>query len=94
VSNAINAIFCAGRADCLRLLFCGKLDILDLPVVGELSALGLCKLPQYLPPWIVDPRSLLSLLTYSTFMTQIDLGSVTEVAERLLADTPLIKCDE
>ena len=90
VSSSINAIFSAGRSDCLKLLFCGKLDVMDLPALAELTALGLCQLPQYLPPWIIDPRSLLALLTYSTFMTNVDLVKMTEVAERLLADTPII----
>lgn len=90
VGSAISAIFSAGRSDCLKLLFCGKLDIMDLPALAELTSLGLCKLPQYLPPWITDPRSLLALLTYSTFMTNVDLVKITEVAERLLADTPII----
>lgn len=90
VGSAINAIFSAGRSDCLKLLFCGKLDIMDLPALAELTTLGLCQLPQYLPPWVVDPRFLLALLTYSTFMTNVDLVKITEVAERLLADTPII----
>ncbi|BAQ62619.1 hypothetical protein GM3708_3025 [Geminocystis sp. NIES-3708] len=92
VSSAINAMFSAGRADCLRLMFCGKLDIMDLPALAELTDLGLCKLPKYLPPWIIDPRSLLALLTYSTFMRKIDLDTSTKVASRLLGDTPIINC--
>lgn len=94
VSSAINAIFAAGRADCLRLLFCGKLDVMDLPALGELTVLGMCELPKYLPPWIIDPRSLLAFLTYSTFMTQVDLNQHSEVAKRLLADTPIIHFGE
>ena len=90
VSSSINAIFSAGRSDCLKLLFCGKLDIMDLPALAELTSIGLCEIPHYLPPWIVDPRSLLAFLTFSTFMTNVDLVKYTEVAERLLADTPII----
>lgn len=90
VGGAINAIFSAGRSDCLNLLFCGKLDVMDLPALGELTSLGLCQFPQYLPPWIIDPRSLMAFLTYSTFMNNVDLIKHTEVAERLLADTPII----
>ncbi|WP_324281667.1 flavohemoglobin expression-modulating QEGLA motif protein [Cyanobacterium aponinum UTEX 3222] len=90
VGGAINAIFSAGRSDCLNLLFCGKLDVMDLPALAELTSLGLCQLPQYLPPWIIDPRSLMAFLTYSTFMNNVDLIKHTEVAERLLADTPII----
>lgn len=90
VSNTINAIFSAGRSDCLKLLFCGKLDIMDLPALAELTSIGLCQLPKYVPPWIADPRSLLALLSYSTFMSNVDLIKSTEVAERLTADIPII----
>jgi hypothetical protein len=72
------------------LLFCGKLDALDIPAIGELTQMGLCKLPTYLPPWVHDPRYLLALLTYSNFMSEIDLPALTDIAKRLLADTPVI----
>ncbi len=90
VSSVINSIFAAGRSDCLKLLFCGKLDCLDIPALAELTSLGLCQLPKHLPPWIVDPRSLLALLSYSNFMSQIDLDLTTNVADRFLANTPII----
>lgn len=91
VSNTIRATFATGRADVLRLLFCGKLDFLDIPALCELCAMGLLRAPIYLPPWISDPRYLLALLTYSTFINQIDTGSLAEVAERLLANAPVVK---
>lgn len=40
VHNLLRSIVSAGRADCLRLLFCGKLDIEDIPVLHELSERG------------------------------------------------------
>ncbi len=91
VSSLIRSIFSAGRADCLRLLFCGKLDIFDIPALGELAAIGLRRLPTYLPPWVNDPRYLLALLTYSNFISGIDLEVTTEVVKRALADTPVIE---
>jgi uncharacterized protein (TIGR02421 family) len=91
VSNAIRAIFAAGRSDCLILLFCGKLDLLDLPALCELTAMGLCRLPRYLPPWISDPRYLLALFTYSAFMREIESERITEVVKNLLANIPIIE---
>lgn len=91
VSNAIRAIFTAGRSDCLILLFCGKLDLLDLPALCELTAMGLCRLPQYLPPWISDPRYLLALFTYSAFMRQVESEKITELVRKLLANAPIIE---
>lgn len=91
VSNTIRAIFAAGRSDCLRLLFCGKLDVLDIPALCELAAMGLCRPPRYLPPWASDLRSLLALLTYSTFMNQIDMQPVLAVAEKMLQCAPIVE---
>ena len=91
VGNFIRATFAAGRADVLRLLFCGKLDLQDLPVMCKLHAMGLLQAPVYLPPWINDPRYLLALLTYSTFMNKMDIQSLQAAAEQLLADAPVVK---
>jgi uncharacterized protein (TIGR02421 family) len=91
VSIAIRSCFAAGRSDVLRLFFCGKLDALDIPALCELYAMGLVRAPLYLPPWISDPRYLLALFTYSTFMNQIDIGRGVEVVEQLLAHAPVVK---
>lgn len=91
ISNAIRAIFAAGRSDCLRLLFCGKLDLQDLPALAELTRMGLCRLPRYLPPWVSDPRSLLALLTYSTFINQIDVIPMIAVAGKMLDSAPVVE---
>jgi hypothetical protein len=90
VSTAIRAMFSAGRADCLPLLFCGKLDIYDLPALAELTAAGLCRLPQFVPPWVSDPRYLLALLTFSTFMHQIESDRALAAAKQLLEHTPIL----
>ena len=91
VSNAIHAIFSAGRSDCLRLLFCGKLDLQDIPALCELAAMGLCQPARYLPPWASDLRSLLASLTYSTFMSKIDHAPMTAVVEKVLENAPIVE---
>lgn len=93
VGNTIRAIFSAGRADCLLLLFCGKLDVRDIPALCELTAAGLCQLPRFVPPWISDPRYLLALLTYSTFMNQIESEQITDYVRQLLAQAPIVAVD-
>jgi len=91
VSNAIRAFFAAGRSDCLKLLFCGKLDIMDIPALCELYTMGLCQVPLYLPPWVSDPRYLLALLTYSTFMNKMDMEPILLAATKLLENAPIVK---
>ena len=88
VHNFLRAAVAAGRADCLQLLFCGKLDIEDIPVLCELTALGLCRAPRYLPPWAADRRFLVSYLAYSSFLNSIDLSAIRSHYMRLLATSP------
>jgi len=90
VINTFRAVFAAGRADCLQLLFAGKLDVLDLPALGELGAAGLLRAPRFVPPWIADPRSLYALLAVSSITGRIDLAPMAEFAERLLAGVPRV----
>ena len=91
VDNFIRAGFAAGRADCLSLLFCGKLDLFDIPALCELYARGLCRPPRFLPPWISDPRHLLALLTFSVFTSRISLEPIVEVARKLLDSAPMVR---
>jgi uncharacterized protein (TIGR02421 family) len=91
VINAFRAIFAAGRADCLKLLFCGKLDIADIPALGELAHQGMICAPRFVPPWIGDPRSVYALLAVSSFTSRIDLEPMTTFAEQLLATVPRVE---
>jgi uncharacterized protein (TIGR02421 family) len=91
VNNFVRASFAAGRADCLGLLFCGKVDIFDIPALCELYELGLCRPPLFLPPWISDPRYLLAMLTFSLFVNRVDLQPVVDVTRRLLDSAPVVR---
>lgn len=90
VHNFLRAVVTAGRSDCLLLLFCGKLDIEDIPVLCELAAMGLCRVPQYLPPWAADRRFLLSYLAYSSYLNSIDLAAIRDHYKSLLEHSPIV----
>jgi uncharacterized protein (TIGR02421 family) len=90
VHNFLRAVVTSGRSDCLQLLFCGKLDIEDMPVLCELSAMGLCRPPRYLPPWAADRRFLLSYLAYSSYLNSIDLGAIRKHYASLLETSPAV----
>ena len=91
VNNFIRIAFSAGRADCLGLLFCGKLDHFDIPALCELYAMGLCRPPRFLPPWISDPRYLLALLTFAQFIQRVNLGPLAELARKVMDSAPLVQ---
>ncbi|MGA9278161.1 flavohemoglobin expression-modulating QEGLA motif protein [Ilumatobacter sp.] len=90
VSTFIRAAFVAGRADAVALLFSGKLDLWSVPALAELRSRGLVIPAQFVPPWASDPNWILSHLTLSTFMADVDLGSVAESVGHLLNHSPRV----
>ncbi len=90
VHNFLRTIVASGRTDCLQLLFCGKLDVEDIPVLCELADMGLCQKPTYLPPWAADRRFLLSYLAYSSYLNSIDLSKVRAHYDDLLQHSPRV----
>ncbi len=66
----------AGDATYIRLLFVGKIDLEDLVAMRILREEGLITEPRFMPPWATDLRYLLSYLSYSTFLNEIDLSHV------------------
>lgn len=94
VNNFIGAAFSSGRADCLSLLFCGKLDLFDIPALCELYAMGLCRPPRFLPPWVSDSRHLLAILTLNAFTKRINPEPLVDLAQRVLESAPLVRMPE
>jgi uncharacterized protein (TIGR02421 family) len=91
INYVIRACFAAGRADCLHLMFCGKLDLFALPALCELYAMGLCRAPRFLPPWISDPRHLLAMLTFTVFANRLDIEPLVAVVTKLLDSAPVVR---
>ena len=90
VHNFLRAIVSSGRVDCLPLMFVGKLDIEDIPMLCELFNQGLCLPPRFLPPWAKDKRFLLSYLAYSSFLNSVDMKAVGARYQGLLESAPLV----
>lgn len=90
VHDFLRSAVAAGRADCLQLMFCGKLDIEDIPVLCDLAALGLVRAPRFLPPWAADRRFLVSYLAYSGFLNRVRLSHVKHHYAELLASAPVV----
>jgi len=88
VHNFFRAIVSNNRVDYLPLIFCGKLDLDDIPVLSQLAQRGLLKKPKYLPPWASDKRFLLSYLAYSSFLNRIDMQKVKDYYNGLLEEAP------
>lgn len=72
VQNFLSVAVAAGKFEYIDLLFCGKLDLSDIPALKMMSEMGLIEKPKYLPPWIEDKRFLLTHLTFSSFLSVTD----------------------
>ena len=89
VTKFLRALVADGRADCLPLLFCGKMDLEDVPALAQLTEAGLCGAPAFLPPWAADRRYLVTFLSYSHFLSQAGLEQGRTHYHELLTHTPL-----
>jgi uncharacterized protein (TIGR02421 family) len=90
VANTIRTAFAAGRVDVLRLLFVGKLAVRALPALAVCAQAGLVTRPTFVPPWVRDPRGILSLLTLSTFLTRVDLPEMVSDVSEILDACPVV----
>ena len=90
VHSFLRSTVSAGRSDVVRLLFCGKLDLRDIPALGQLASAGLVRMPQFVPPWAADPGYLLSYLAFSSFLNTVDLKKISSRYHEMLADVPVV----
>jgi uncharacterized protein (TIGR02421 family) len=88
VHNYLRVVVKMGDVRLIRALFTGKLDLEDMPAILMLDDAGLLEKPQFLPPWIQDLRPLVTYLTYSRFLNQIDLGAVETRVEAIFRGEP------
>lgn len=90
VHNFMRSVVKMGRADLIRLLFVGKLDIEDVPALALLAREGWVEKAEFMPPWSKDLRFLVSYLGYSSFLNKVKLPGFQAYYSDLLADVPEI----
>lgn len=85
VSNFLRVSLTHGHADFVEVLFAGKLDLEDIPILAELRREGALAPPIYLPPWARDLRFLTAYMSYSAFLNETDLDAARAYVEALVA---------
>ena len=90
VHNFMRTVVKLGRADLIRILFAGKMDIEDVPALAQLSASGRMKSPDFMPPWAKDLRFLVSYMAYSGFLNQVKMPGFQAYYQEELADVPVV----
>lgn len=90
VHNYMRTVVKLGRADLIRILWSGKLDLEDVPALAYLAGEGHIRPPKYMPPWVRDLRFLVSYLAYSSFLNQVKMPGFQRYYEDALADVPVV----
>lgn len=71
-----------GRTDRIPMLFCGKVDLLDLPALHLLEDEGIVEAPRFIPPPFDDLPALATSLSLGRFTGQLDLDRMSADYER------------
>lgn len=88
VHNFLRTVVKLNRADLIRLLFVGKLDLEDVPALAILADQGALNPPNFMPPWAKDLRFVVSYLAYSSFLNRIKMPGFQGYYEDMLDKTP------
>ena len=90
VHNFMRTVVKLDRADLIRILFMGKMDIEDVPAVAQLAANDRLASPPFLPPWVRDMRFLVSYMSYSSFLNRVKLPGFQAYYETQLGEVPRV----
>ena len=72
-----------GSTGRIPMLFCGKVDLLDMAALHQLHDEGLVEQPSFVPPPFNDMAALATTLALSRFTSQLDLDRLSVEYERL-----------
>jgi uncharacterized protein (TIGR02421 family) len=73
-----------GRSHRIPLLFCGKVDLLDMSTLHDLEEEGLVESPKFVPPPFNDLPALASTLSLGGFMRELDWGRLEADYSKLI----------
>jgi len=90
VHNFMRTVVKLGRADLIRILFCGKMDIEDVPALAQMASKGRMRTPEFMPPWAKDLRFLVSYMAYSSFLNQVKMPGFQAYYQEELDGVPVV----
>ena len=84
VSNFLRVTITKGHAEYVPLLFIGKLDLDDIPLLAHLLRDGVIAAPRYVPRWAQDVPFLTAYMSFAAFLNQTDLGAERRYYENII----------
>ena len=87
--NFIKTAIESGVPEILPMMFVGKVNLDDIPLLYERYLEGVIKAPTYLPPMFRDLNGLFVWFGFSSGMSFMNMGSVKKHYRQLLAQLPI-----
>ena len=84
VYNFFRSAIAQGKTECIQLIFSGKMDLDDIPIVYSMYKEGLVEKPKFIPPWATDLNFLICHFSFSVFLENINYDRVTKYYTSLL----------
>ncbi|MEK7692397.1 MAG: flavohemoglobin expression-modulating QEGLA motif protein, partial [Bdellovibrionota bacterium] len=84
--NFLRAAIRAGKTEMIPFLFCGKINVDDVPLLYQKHKEGIVEPPAYLPPQFRDLNGIAVWMSFSSFLNQVDLKKVQDHYDKLFRD--------
>ena len=83
VHNFFRSAILRGKKDAIEVLFSGKVDLEDIPILLKMKKDGLLHKPTFLPEWVTDMNYLVSYFVFSNFVGKMDYDSIDNYYDSL-----------
>tara|TARA_A100001015_G_C14989199_1_gene713032 strand:- start:175 stop:1428 length:1254 start_codon:yes stop_codon:yes gene_type:complete len=83
VHNFFRSAILRGKKNAIEILFSGKVDLEDVPILLKMKNEGLIETPIFLPEWVTDMNYLVSYFVFSNFVGKMDYDSVDDFYDSL-----------
>ena len=76
VHNFFRSAILGGKINAIEILFSGKIDLDDIPILLKMKKDGLIQKPIFLPEWVRDMNYLVSYFVFSNFVGKMDYDRI------------------
>ena len=76
VHNFFRSAILQGKINAIEILFSGKIDLDDIPILLKMKKDGLIQKPIFLPEWVRDMNYLVSYFVFSNFVGKMDYDRI------------------
>ena len=83
VHNFFRSAILRGKKDAIEVLFSGKVDLDDIPILIQMKKDGLIQKRKFFPEWVTDMNYLVSYFVFSNFVGKMDYDSVDDYYDSL-----------